>query len=134
MSWCTTRLQCAMVSILLTMGCAHSANKAVVYTEEGLRAAETTWDGYYRFEAERCESRYEPKTPEMEECFGSTYDADAKVAEAVQSAVALLRTYWLARATGKDPDFAELMREVQKIVDDLPPEAGQYFARVKGVP
>ncbi len=123
----------ALAGSLLAMGCAHSANKAVVYTEEGLRAAETTWDGYYRAEADRCGSLHEPKTPEMEECFGDTYDADAKVAAAVQSAVALLRAYWLARAAGENPDFTELMREVQKIMDDLPPEAWQYFARVKGI-
>lgn len=117
--------------LVLLVGCA--ANQKVIYTEEGLRAAEQAWDGYYRAEAERCEKLHEPETPEMETCFGKTYDADAHIATAVQSAVAVLRTYWAARAAGDKPDFAEVLRQVQAIVDDLPPEARKYFDNVRGL-
>lgn len=110
-----------------------TANRSAVYTEEGLRAAEQSWDGYYRSEATRCEARYEPKTPEMEDCFGATYDADAKVAKAVEAAVALLRTYWVARAAGDRPDFAKVVQQVAQILRDLPPEAAAYFDKVKGL-
>lgn len=117
------------------MGCAHQAqNKAALYTEEGLRGAEQGWDTYYNSEADRCEKLHEPQTPEMEACFGQTYDIDAQVAKVVESAVALLRAYWRRRAAGEDPDLSQVLSEIQALVDDLPPEAKAYFDRVKGIP
>lgn len=111
-----------------------ASDKATIYTEEGLRAAEQGWDGYYNSEGDRCERLHEPKTPGMEECFGDTYDADAAVALVVQNAVALLQTYWRARAAGDKPDLMSILKEVQTLIDDLPPEAKKYFDRVRGLP
>lgn len=129
-------LQRALTAIGLSalVACAAS-NKAAVYTENGLRAGEQAWDAYYREEAARCEKLHEPQTPEMETCFGATYDADAAVATAIESAVALLRTYWLARAAGQEPDpsWTEIMAEVEQILRDLPPEALEFFQRVRGI-
>lgn len=130
-SWCLFVL--LFVFAFALPACAAS-DKATVYTEEGLRAAEQGWDGAYEAEASRCEKLHEPKTPGMEECFGKTYDADAAVAIAVQSAVALLQGYWRRRAAGEKPDFAQILKEVQALVDDLPPEAKEYFDRVRGLP
>jgi hypothetical protein len=113
-------------------GCA-AADKALVYTENGLRAGEQSWDGHYRSEAARCEKLHEPETPDMEVCFGDTYDADAKVAKAVESAVALLRGYWTARAAGQEPDWSAVAQQVQAILADLPPEATAFFAKVSGL-
>jgi hypothetical protein len=110
-----------------------AANKVAVYTENGLRAGEQAWDGHYRTKAEHCEKLHEPETPEMEECFGKTYDANEKVGTAIQSAVALLRAYWTARAAGDQPDWGKVIEEVQKIIDDLPPEAKAYFDKVRGL-
>ena len=120
--------------VVLLVGACAASDKALVYTEEGLRAAEQGWDGHYDSEADRCEKLHDPQTPEMETCFGDTYDADAAVAKVVQSAVALLRGYWVARAAGETPDFASVVAQVQALVDDLPPEAKKYFERVKGIP
>lgn len=127
------RLIPILALVVLSTGCAAS-NKAMIYTEEGLRGAEQGWDAHYNAEADRCEKLHEPKTPEMEACFGQTYDADAAVAIAVQSSVALLRAYWRRRAAGEKPDLAQVLREIQAIVNDLPPQAKQYFDRVKGIP
>ncbi len=120
-------------ALLSLSACATTSNKVAVYTENGLRAGEQSWDGHYRSEAARCEKLHEPKTPEMETCFGDTYDADAKVATAIKSAVALLRTYWTARAAGQKPDWATVMKQVQEILNDLPPEAADYFKKVAGL-
>lgn len=109
-------------------------DKATVYTEEGLRGAEQGWDTQYNAEGDRCEKLHDPQTPAMEECFGSTYDANAMVGTVVKSAVALLRGYWIARAAGENPDLAKILTEVQALIDDLPPEAKKYFDRVKGLP
>lgn len=119
--------------LLVLCGCAHT-DKVTIYTEEGLRGAEQGWDGYYNAEADRCESLYEPKTPEMEDCFGKTYDVNAAVGKVVRSAVALLQGYWIARAAGEHPDFAEIITQIQTMIDELPPEAKQYFDRVRGIP
>ena len=119
-----------LLTCVFVIGC---ANQAAIYTEEGLRAAEKSWDGHYRSEADRCEKLHEPATPEMEACFGASFDADAKIATAVQSAVALLRTYWTARAAGEKPDFGAVVKQVKAIVDGLPPEARKYFDNVRGL-
>lgn len=121
------------VLAILFMGCAAS-NKALIYTEEGLRSAEQGWDAYYNAEADRCEALYEPKTPDMEACFGKTYDADAVVGKVVESAIASLRSYWRRRAAGEQPDLAQVLRELGALIDDLPPEARTYFDRVRGIP
>lgn len=130
----TSRLKRALLCCCLVLvGCAVS-NKAMVITENGLRAGEKSWDAHYRSEAERCEGLYEPKTPEMEDCFGETYDADAEVAKAIEAAVALLRAYWLARSQGKTPDWNALMSDVQAIIQDLPEPAREFFQRVQDIP
>jgi hypothetical protein len=120
--------------VALVLPACAASNKAAIYTEEGLRSAEQGWDAYFNAEADRCEKLHEPKTPAMEACFGETYDADAAVATTVQSAVALLRTYWRRRADGEKPDLMQILKEVQALFDDLPPQAKQYFDRVKGIP
>lgn len=123
-----------VISLAVAAPACAASDKATVYTEEGLRAAEQGWDGHYNAEADRCEKLHEPETPAMEKCFGHTYDVDAVVATAVKSAVALLRGYWTARAAGKSPDLAKVLAEIQVLVDDLPPEAKKYFDRVRGLP
>lgn len=125
-----------LIPVLLVgmcMACAAS-NKAMIYTEEGLRGAEQGWDAAYNAEADRCEALHEPKTPEMEACFGATYDANAAVGVAVQSAVAILQAYWRRRAAGEKPDLKQALLEIQAIFNSLPPQAKQYFDRVKGIP
>ena len=120
--------------VVAFVGCAGRADKTLVYTEEGIRAAEQAWDSYYRAKADDCRSKFKPKTPEMERCFGKTYEADLAVAKALRSVVALLRGYWVARAQGEDPDWFEVVQEVDRIVRDLPPEARQFFEKVRGIP
>lgn len=110
-----------------------ASDKGTVYTEEGLRAAEQGWDTNYNAQATHCAKLHEPKTPEMEECFGRTYDVDAAIGVAVESAVALLQGYWRRRAAGEKPDLAQVLKEVQALVDGLPPEAKEYFDRVRGL-
>lgn len=116
----------------LLFACA-AADKALVYTENGIVAGEKAWDGAYRAKADECESKFEPATPAMEDCFGAFFDANAKVATGVKAAVAVLRTYWTARAAGKTPDWPAVVEEVGKIIEDLPPEAAEYFQKVKGI-
>ena len=118
--------------VLLLSGCA-TADRALVYSEDGLRAAEGAWDKYYNAKASECSEQFQPKTPEMEQCFGKTFDADAKVGVAVQSAVTLLRSYWVARAAGQKPDWKIVMQQVNEIVQDLPPDVREIFNRVKGI-
>lgn len=119
---------------LVSISACAASNRAMIYTEEGLRGAEQGWDAAYNTKADRCEGMHEPKTPEMEACFGKTYDADAAVAKVVKTSVALLRSYWRHRAAGEKPDLAQVLKEIQALVADLPPEARQYFDRVRGIP
>ena len=109
------------------------ANAAAVYTEGGLRAGAGAWDVAYKAKAAECESKHEPATPAMEGCFGAHFDADAKVGIAIEAAVAVLRTYWVARAAGEKPDVKKLAAELSTIIEDLPPEVRVYFDRVKGL-
>lgn len=120
-------------SIVLLFAAAGCANQAAIYTEGGLRAGAGAWDAVYKAKATECESKFEPATPPMEECFGAHFDADAKVGKAIESAVAVLRLYWTARAAGEKPDVKLLAQQLAEIVEDLPPEAKQYFDRVRGL-
>lgn len=125
-------LALAAVLLLLVGGCAR-ADLATVYTEDGVRAAEQVWDASYRERLAYCQAQYKPKTPEAEECFGGWYDGDAHVETAVGSIVGILRAYWLARASGGSPSWAEVATQVAAIVNELPPEARAVFQRVKGI-
>ena len=120
-------------SIVLMFAVSGCANAAAVYTEGGLRAGAGAWDTAYRTKAVDCESKHEAATPAMEGCFGAYFDADAKVGTAIETAVAILRTYWVARAAGEKPDVKRLAADLATIIEDLPPEAREFFDRVKGL-
>lgn len=120
-------------SIVLLFAVSGCANQVAVYTEGGLRAGADAWDKAYKARAADCESKHEPATPEMEGCFGAYFDADAKVGTALEAAVAILRTYWVARAAGEKPDVKELASQLADIIEDLPPEAKEFFERVRGL-
>lgn len=120
-------------SIVLLFAVSGCANAAAVYTEGGLRAGAEAWDGVYKAKAAECSSQFEPNTPDMEGCFGAHYDADAKVGIVIESAVAALRTYWTARAAGKNPDIKVLAQRLREIFEDLPLEAREMFDRVRGL-
>ena len=126
------RVLIAFTVALGLSGCA-GANKATIYTENGFRSAEGEWDQLYRAKAEDCEDEFARNTPEMEACFGGFYDADGKVEDAVRSVVALLRSYWAARAAGGQPDWLAVAKQIDAILAELPPEAARVFSLVKGV-
>lgn len=125
---------CLGATLALT-ACAgqNRGDTATVYTETGIRLAEEQWDRVYRDRADHCKTKHEPMTPGMEGCFGRYYDADGKVEDAVRGIVALLRTYWTARAAGERPNWWRVAEQVSQIVDDLPPEAAEIFKRVEGL-
>lgn len=124
----------AFVISLSLLGCSALAGKATIYTEQGVRLAAEQWDVAYYDQLNFCQEKFPVKgSPEAEKCFGAYFDADGKVATAVRSIVALLRTYWLARSKGMSPDWAETAKQVLAILDDLPPEAREYFDRVEGI-
>jgi hypothetical protein len=105
-----------------------------VWTEQGLEAAELQWDERFHERLDECRSQFAPQTPDAEQCFGAWHDADEAVNTAVRAAVAVLRTYWTARAAGlKDPGWAETQAQVAQIVADLPPLPREYFERIKGL-
>lgn len=121
--------------LVLVFGCSAALrDRGTVYTELGLTAAADAYHEAYHAKLDECERLFAPMTPGAEACFGAWYDADAQVDFAVRSAVALLRTYWTARAAGKDdPGWAETQARIAALVRDLPPVARQYFERVQGV-
>ena len=122
------------IGLILFAGCTVAGrDRSVVYAEEGFVAAERQWHLRYNERLGQCAEAYPPGSEGAEECFGSYYDADAHVETAVKTVVSLLRAYWVARAAGKSPDWAEVAAQVTKIIRDLPPEARQYFERVKGL-
>lgn len=124
----------AVVACVL-LGCKPAqVDRAVVYTEEGITAAERMWDVEFHHKLDECMQRCEPATPCAEACFGPMFEADKQVFFAVRTMVSLLRGYWVARAAGKSPDWAAVMSQIAQIVGDLPPPARQYFERVKGIP
>ena len=106
----------------------------MVWTEQGLEAAEKQWDAAYHEQLDECRSLFAPGSAGARACFGGYYDADEHVNTAVRAAVALLRTYWTARAAGeRDPSWAETQAQVAQIVADLPPLPREYFERVRGL-
>jgi hypothetical protein len=121
-----------LLAALMAAGCAH-ADRAMLVSESGLTAAEARWDAEYHRRLDVCAAKCEPMTPCAEQCFGPTYDADAKVNVVIGSVVTMLRVYWTARAAGEQPDWLETARAVAKALDALPPEAREYFDRVRGV-
>ena len=116
---------------LCVSGCA--VGRAAVYTETGLRAAESQWDTYYNGRLTSCQEKHNPGSVGAEKCFGSTYDANKKVNQAIRSSVIILRTYWLGRAAGEKPDLERVVKEIKSLVKELPPEAKSIFSRVKGI-
>ena len=120
---------------MLVFGCSVALrDRATVYTERGITAAAEAYHEAYHEKLADCSMRFAPRTPGAEQCFGAWYDADANVDVAVRSAVALLRTYWTARAAGKsDPGWRETQTRVAALIRDLPPVARQYFERVEGI-
>ena len=124
-----------LCAVLSMTGCRGAiADRGTVFTEEGIRAAAGQWDVQYYRKLEECKAAgHLPMTRGAEECFGPTFDADAKVSQAVTMAVLALRTYWTARAAGESPDWKRTLAEVLEILRALPPEAKQYFDRVKGI-
>ena len=127
------RLLCvlAFVLVFLVAGC---ANRAALYTEQGLVAAERVWAAEYSRRLEACEAKHEPLTPGAEQCFGPTYDLDAEISVGVRAAVVALRTYWTARAGGGNPSWREAMDRVRAILDALPPEVREQFKAAACVP
>ena len=91
------RLIVLLAMCLFLLGC---ANRAVLYTEQGLVGVERVWDGEYHHRLEVCKAQHAPRTPGAEQCFGPTYDLDMKIGIAVRLSVAVLRIYWTARAAG----------------------------------
>lgn len=127
-----------MRNVLLTLffalfvsGCA--TGRAAVYTENGLRAAEGQWDVYYNDRLSYCQKNHEAGSAGAEKCFGKTYDTNKKVNTAIRGSVLILRTYWLARAAGENPDLSRVVRDIKALVEDLPLEAKNIFSRVKGI-
>lgn len=125
------RRACGVVFLLCLASC---ANSAAVYTEHGLDAADAVWDAYYRDRLAYCQQRHAAGTDGAVACFGPTADADEKVGIAMETAVGLLRGYWIARAAGDQPSFARIALQVNGLIADLPPEARKIFERVKGIP
>lgn len=119
----------------LLLGCASAqrADRALVYTEQGIEAAEQLWDAHYRGRLAYCKARHAPGTDGARECFGPTYEVDARVGAAVHAAVAALREYWHARANGGAPSWADTVRQVRLLLQGLPPEARDYFDRIEGL-
>lgn len=109
------------------------ANAAMLYTEQGLEAADAVWDQHFYATLDECSSKHAAGTDGARACFGPTFEADRKVEHVVTSVVTLLRTYWIARAAGADPDWRETARRVAELVASLPPEARGVFDRVKGL-
>lgn len=115
-------------------GCAHlPGDRAMLYTEAGLQAAEARWDQHFYEVLEHCKGLHDPGTLGAIECFGPTYETNEKIETAVRAAVGLLRAYWTARAAGEDPSWDGTSARVAAILGDLPPDVRQYFERVQGV-
>lgn len=121
------------VAIALCIGGCAASGRAMIYTEEGIRLAETEWDSAYRQRIEYCAEHHAAMTAGAEACFGSYFDADGKVETAVRSAVILLRSYWIARAAGQKPKWRDTAKQVFALFQELPPEAFKYFERVRGI-
>lgn len=103
--------------------------RTAVYTENGLRVGNEVWDEHYNEKLEECKEVAEPETPEAEKCFGKTFDQNKKIGIALESSVAVLRTFWAAYAAGQDPkNLREILGELPLIVNDLPDE---FFKGIK---
>lgn len=108
------------------------ADVPVLWTETGLRAASDTYHDVYMAKLEECASEAAPATPEAQECFGEWAKTDALVNDILAAAVSTLRAYWIARAAGERPDWAQTMADVTQLIGSMPTLARGYFERVKG--
>lgn len=117
---------------LLLSGCAF-ADRSAIYTEQGLEAAAEVWHIRFMDILARCQLAHDAGTPGAQQCFGPTAEADDKVRLALESSVALLRSYWRARAVGKEPDLREVVSQISALLKDLPPEARQILDKVQGL-
>lgn len=103
--------------------------RTAVITENGLRVGNEAWDEEFNEKLEECKATTEAKTPEAEKCFGPTFDKNKKVGVAIKASVAILRTFWVGYAAGKNPkDLRDILGELPKIVNDLPDE---FFKGIK---
>lgn len=124
----TKYLYTFMFACFLTSCQAHTV---ALQAETGLRAAEKVWHTRYLAQADLCAAIADPRSAEMEACFGTYFDTNAKVETAVRSAVSILRAYWAARAAGDNPDAMKAARDIAAILDSLPDEAREVFDRIK---
>jgi len=105
----------------------------MVYTEQGIAAAERAWDAEYYRKLGICQKNHAPQTPGALACFGAYYAANEVVDVVVEESVRLLRDYWTRRAAGHSPSINSMFRHLGKLVDSIPNEARKYFLRVKGL-
>ena len=116
-----------LVLSLCLFGCSAS-NKAMVYTENGLNAGAELWDAHYSAVIEGCRAKQLETEEERRGCAGKAIETDEQIGHALETAVAMLRMYWTAKAAGKDPDYMQLMKDIHEILKDLPDE---YFGAIK---
>lgn len=130
---------CTRISVTLLLLCTTACSPrfyaaGAVQVERGLTAGNEAWDKHYNAELERCKEVAQPGTPEAEECFGKTFDTNQKIGVGIESAVAALRTFWVAYAAGADPKQLRsiLAEEVPKVLADLPDEFFGGLKKAKG--
>lgn len=118
------------ISLVFLTGCTASFYaRTAVHTENALRVGNEAWDSHYTEKLENCKEIAPPKTPEAEECFGPTFDQNKKIGIAMESAVAVLRTFWVGYAAGKKPkELRTILGELPVIIQDLPDE---FFKGIK---
>lgn len=124
------RMRSIAVSFVLLTGCTASFYaRTAVHTENALRVGNEAWDSHYTEKLENCKKTAPPKTPEAEKCFGPTFEQNKKIGIAMESAVAVLRTFWVGYAAGKKPkELRMIIGELPSIINDLPDE---FFSGLK---
>lgn len=129
------RLSLALLFLLNAACSARFYAGGAVHVERGLDAGNAAWDEHYNAELERCKKVAEPGTPEAEECFGKTFDANKKIGLGIESAVAALRLFWTAYAAGAEPKELRsiLSSELPKIMEDFPDEFFGGLKKAKGI-
>lgn len=117
----------------LASGCAGLKDETMFRVEQGITAGESGWNAAYDLKLDRCAAQYPPASPEAHDCFGPTFEADAYVSRVIVVAGKLIADYWRRRRDGESPDIAAMLAAISTAVAELPPEAKQYFSKIRGL-
>ncbi len=112
----------------MSMACA-TLNKTMYHTEAGLKAGSDAWNTHVDEVIESCRDKALETVEERVDCVRETTVANDTISAILSEAIVLIRQYWTAVSTGKDPkEVAAILARIPGLLDPLPDE---FFGGLK---